>query len=166
MKWLILFCLLGAGAAQAAHPSKAAISSCMAGRALTPAVTVDELPRSRVKIVDSRSGYRALYYFTEGGKDIGYAAKGSRYGILYADDIYLLSSAKRVLGKKVREADFDPYYAAWRKVSDASGLYLCVTFPLGEPGLKSSLQNAAYLLPIGAPRGARSLFFAVARADA
>ena len=166
MKWRFLFCLLAAVDVQAAHPSKAAIASCLSGRPASPAVTVDELARSPVRIIDSRSGYRALYYFTDGGKDIGYVAKGNRYGLLYANEIYLLSSAKRLPGIKLRPGDFDPFFTAWRKVSDANGLYLCVTFPVGDPVPKGGVQNRAYLLPLGAAPRAKNLFFASARADA
>ena len=84
MKW-VLFCLLVAPSVQAVEPSKAAIYSCLLGRSISPTVALSELPAHDILSQDDyRYGYNARYYFKVGGKDIGYAEKGDRYGIIFA----------------------------------------------------------------------------------
>lgn len=167
MKW-VLFCLLVTPHVQAAEPSRAAIYSCLLGRSISPTVTLDELPTHEILSQnDYRSGYNATYYFKVGGKDIGYAEKGDRYGIIFAHDIHMANTAKLLIDTTVQPTAFNPSLADWSKISDATGQYLCASFNFEGLGRSGSFQRVrgGYLLSMQAAKHSRKLFFVVANID-
>lgn len=168
MKWILFFCLLITFTAQAAQPSRAAIFSCMSGYSVSPKVTLVEFPTNEINVEDDyKSGYHATFYIKVDGKDIGYAEKNDQYGIIYADDIYPVNGAKRLLNTKLQASDFNPSLASWSKITDATSQYLCVSFNFDGIGRSGSFQKVrgAYLLSIETAQHSRKLFFAVANID-
>ena len=108
-----------------------------------------------------------MYYFKDNSVDIGYAEQGSHYGIIYDGNIYPLSSALALLDTKFAPSNFNPFFAIWRKVKDATGQYLCVVFPYGELGIKGRVDDVrgVYLLPIGDVLNSRKLYFTSSKVD-
>lgn len=150
----------------AATPSKATIDSCLANRASTPVVRFTALSTTEVYIEPNyRDGYNAKFYIMVNGKNVGYAEKGDQAALLYGDVLYPLLSAKELLSGKHRNeaAGFDPFDAEWSIITDASGKYLCVSFPPSSLGQSGSFQRirSAYLLTLTASLS-RVLYYVIA----
>lgn len=170
MNWNYPFLLLlaiSSGAVEAA-PSKAAIYSCLLAYSVAPSVQLAELPTSEINVEDDyKAGYDATFFIKVDGRDIGYAVKkNNQAAIIYSGNIYPLKAARRLLGIKEKPSEFDPYLAEWSKVGDATGDYLCASFPTGALGQSGSFQKvrSGYLLPID-PKQTRALYFVIANTD-
>lgn len=169
MNWRMLCLLLPAISSDtlATPPSKAAIYSCLLAYSVAPAVRVTELQTKEINVEDGyRAGYDAKFFIRQAGKDIGYAQKGNSAAIIYSGRLYMLASARVLLGTTEPPSEFDPYLAEWRQVSDRTGRYLCVSFPTGELGQSGSFQKvrSGFLLAInGNPAG--RLYFVIANTD-
>ena len=166
--YLVLLCFFLLDA-QAAQPSKSAVYSCLAAQSVSPSVTWRDLPTKEINSEDDyKDGYDATYYLVADGKEIGYAEKGKSKAILYDRNLYPIELAQALPGFEVRPAELNPFFAEWGTVKDASGRYLCVSFPFGVLGQSGSFQmnRSAYLMPFNGEPGSRILYFATGNVDA
>ncbi|MYM94928.1 hypothetical protein [Duganella vulcania] len=169
MRRLLFFVIcLVVSEARAAEPSSAAILSCLSARAVSSSVTWKALPTKEINSQDDyQDGFNATYYFVAQGKEVGYAEKGVAKGILFDHKIYPLESARALAGFEARPTELNPYIAEWGTVKDASGKFMCVSFPFGALGQSGSFQQnrSAYLIALTGPRNARILYSASGRID-
>jgi hypothetical protein len=162
---VLLFAILSGPVGAA--PSTAAIYSCLVAYAVGPSVQLAELPTSEINVEDNyAAGYDATFFIKVDDKDIGYATRNKRAAIIFSGHVYPLESARRLLGIKEAPTEFDPFLAEWSKVSDATGGYLCVSFPTGDLGQNGSFQKvrSGYLLQIDRNQP-RALYFVIANTD-
>jgi hypothetical protein len=161
--YLFLLCSPVMLDAYAAFPSNAAVQSCLAAQSTSPSITWQDLPTSEIYSEDDYiDGFDASYYIIAEGKEIGYAEKGELKAVLYDRIVYPIKLAQAIPGFEVRPTELDPFSAAWGTVSDASGKYLCISFPFGVLGQSGSFQTnrSAYLLDLGSGHTQRVLFYA------
>jgi hypothetical protein len=147
-----------------ATPSTAAIYSCLLAHAVGPSVHLAKLSTSQINVQDDyAAGYDAKFIIKVGDKDVGYATKNRHAAIIFSGQIYPLKAARRLLRIKEAPTEFDPFLAEWSKVSDASGGYLCASFPTGDLGQNGSFQKVrgGYFLQIDRKRP-RALYFVIA----
>ncbi|GJI96077.1 hypothetical protein RugamoR57_27950 [Duganella caerulea] len=160
--WLVM------SEAPAAEPSRAAILSCLSARAVSSSVTWKALPTAEINSQDDyQDGFNATYYLVAQGKEIGYAEKGAAKGILFDHKIYPMEMARALPGFEVRPTELNPYIAEWGTVKDASGRFMCVSFPFGTLGQSGSFQQnrSAYLVALTASKKARILYSATGHID-
>lgn len=170
MNWnypFLLVLAISSGTVEAA-PSNAAIYSCLLAYSVAQSVQLAELPTSKINVEDDyKAGFDAKFFIKVDGMDIGYAVKNNNQAaIIYSGNIYPLKVARRLLGTKEKPSEFDPYLAEWSQVRDATGDYLCASFPTGALGQSGGFQKvrSGYLLSI-APKQRRTLYFVIADTD-
>lgn len=149
--------------ARAAEPSRNAIISCLSASSTSASVKWRALPTEEINSQDAyRDGYDATFYIIEAGMEIGYAEQGAAKGIIFDSKIYPLTGARALVGFSVRPTELNPYTAEWGMVTDASGKYLCVSFPFGGLGQSGTFQKnrSAYLMPFVAANKPRVLYYA------
>ncbi|MYM87798.1 hypothetical protein GTP91_11470 [Rugamonas sp. FT82W] len=165
---LFFVMFLAVSGARAAEPSTAAILSCLSAEAVSSSVTWKALPTEEIYSQDDyEGGFNAIYYLSVQGKEIGYAEKGAVKGILFDHKIYPVDAARALPGFAIRPTELNPYVAEWGTVKDASGKFVCVSFPFGVLGQSGTFQKnrSAYLISLTSQKNARILYSATGNID-
>jgi hypothetical protein len=147
--------------AQAHSPSAAVAYSCLSASSVAPSVKWQQFTTKVIQSQDDyREGFDATYFIIAEGKEIGYAKKGDREAIIFDRKLFPLERARFLNGFVYYPSELNPNMAEWGNVADASGRFLCVSFPLSELAQSGSFQKfrSAYLLSIERGRP-QSLYF-------
>lgn len=164
MKVLLLASVVVAhGTAPSAVPSAELVRSCLAAKASSTAVTVEELPTNEVLTDESyRPGVAATYLLALKDGDVGLARDSAGDALISSGRLYPLRTARLI--QDARRADsFEPQLASWLRLREHGRAYLCVSFNFAGLGQSGSFQRirGGYLLPLAPKKGKPQLFYAV-----
>ena len=149
----------------AAKPSAEVVDACLhgesRGHATWTAIMTDEVGRDD----DFRGGHKATL-FTVRGRNVGYAEKDGRDGLIWGRSIVPLKRASPLDQPPETPSTFTPLLADWSTIQQGSQRFLCVNFNFDGLGRSGSFQkvHGLYLMRIP-PRGTSrpALFYGVRR---
>ena len=152
--------------AHAAKPSAAVVDACLhgesRGHAIWTAIATDEVDRDD----DFRGGGYKATLFRAHGRDVGYAEKDGRDGLIWGRSIVLLKRASPLDQPPETPSTFTPLLADWSSIQQGSQRFLCVNFNLDGLGRSGSFQKVHGLYLMRIPPHGKSkpaLFYGVRR---
>lgn len=138
-----------AASAHAAKPSADVVDACLLGEsrghATWTAIATDEVGRDD----DFRGGHKATL-FRAHGRDVGYAEKGGRDGLIWGRAIVPLKHAVPLDQPPETPSAFTPLLADWSTIQQGPQRFLCVNFNFDGLGRSGSFQkvHGLYLMRI------------------
>ncbi|MFJ4290744.1 hypothetical protein ACIP1U_13305 [Cupriavidus sp. NPDC089707] len=127
----------------AADPPSKVIESCLAFKAMSSRISIEELDEPGVLSDDFMSGYSTFTY-QRNGIAFGYAtSRGSRADkIVFGMQKRPISSAKPI--DKVRPERLDPTLAEFGVIHYQSSTYMCISSNFDGIGRSGSFQNVRF----------------------
>ena len=152
-----------AASAQAAKPSASVVKTCLQGeshgRATWTSIATNEVGSDD----DFQGGYKATI-FTVNGRDVGYAEKDGRDGLIWGRAIVPLRHAVPLDQPPETPSTFTPMLADWSTIKQGSQRFLCVNFNFDGLGRSGSFQKVHGLYLMSIPQRGKAkpaLFYGV-----
>jgi hypothetical protein len=153
--------------AYAAKPSAEVVNACLQGesrgRAIWTTIATNEVGSDD----DFRGGYKATL-FTADGRDVGYAEKDGRDGLIWRRTIVPLRRAVPLDHPPETPSTFTPLLADWSTIKQGSQRFICVNFNFDGLGRSGSFQKIHGLYLMGIPQRGKAtpvLFYGVRRIE-
>ncbi|WP_338440163.1 hypothetical protein [uncultured Aquabacterium sp.] len=153
--------------AHAAKPSAEVVDACLQGEsrghAIWTAIETNEVGSDD----DFRGGHKATL-FTANGRDVGYAEKDGRDGLIWGRTIVPLRQAAPLDQPPETPSTFTPMLADWSIIQQGSQRFLCVNFNFDGLGRSGSFQKVHGLYLMSLPQRGKSkpaLFYGVRRTE-
>ena len=148
----VLSIIVLAASAHATKPSAHVVKACLQGESQGPA-TWTAIATTRVGSNDDfQGGYQATI-FTINGRNVGYAEKHGRDGLIWGRTIVPLRHATPLDQPPETPSTFTPTLADWSMVKQGSHRFLCVNFNFDGLGRSGSFQKVHGLYLMSIPRG-------------
>lgn len=168
MRWMAaLSVTVMTTSAHAAKPSAEVVHACLQGEsrghATWTAIATDEVGSDD----DFRGGHKATL-FTANGRDVGYAEKDGRDGLIWGRTIVPLKRAVPLDQPPETPSTFTPMLADWSTIQQGSQRFLCVNFNFDGLGRSGSFQKVHGLYLMSIPQRGTSkpaLFYGVRRTE-
>ncbi|MGE5452183.1 MAG: hypothetical protein ACM3VZ_10120 [Acidobacteriota bacterium] len=149
--------------AHAAKPSTEVVHACLQGQSgghtIWTAIATNEVGSDD----DFQGGYKATL-FTANGRDVGYAEKDGRDGLIWGRTIVPLKRAVPLDQPPEKPSTFTPMLAEWSTIKQGSQKFLCVNFNFDGLGRSGSFQKVHGLYLMSIPQRAKAkptLFYGV-----
>lgn len=153
--------------AHAAKPSAEVVDACLQGEsrghAIWTAIATNEVSSDD----DFRGGHKATL-FKANGRDVGYAEKDGRDGLIWGRTIVPLKRAGPLDQPPETPSTFTPMLADWSTIQQGSQRFLCVNFNFDGLGRSGSFQKVHGLYLMSLPQSGKSkpaLFHGVRRTE-
>lgn len=153
--------------AHAVKPSEDVVTACLQseshGRATLTPIATNEFTSND----DFQGGYKATT-FTFNGRDVGYAEKEGRDGLIWGRTVVPLKRAIPLDQRPETPSTFTPMLADWSTVKQGSQRFLCVNFNFDGLGRSGSFQKVHGLYLMGITQRGKAkpaLFYGVRRIE-
>lgn len=153
--------------AHAAKPSAEVVDACLQGEsrghAIWTAIATDEVGSDD----DFRGGHKATL-FRAHGRDVGYAEKDGRDGLIWGRTIVPIKRAGPLNQPPETPSTFTPLLADWSTIQQGPQRFLCVNFNFDGLGRSGSFQKVHGLYLMSLPQRGKSkpaLFYGVRRTE-
>lgn len=153
--------------AHAAKPSAEVVSACLQGASRGHAIWTGIATNEVGSDDEFRGGYKATL-FTANGRDVGYAEKDGRDGLIWGRAIVPLRQAAPLDQPPETPSTFTPMLADWSTIKQGSQRFLCVNFNFDGLGRSGSFQKVHGLYLMSIPQRGKSkpaLFYGVRRSE-
>ena len=153
--------------AHAIKPSDDVVKACLqseshGGATLTPIATNEVTSDD-----EFQGGYKATT-FTVNGRDVGYAEKEGRDGLIWGRIVVPLKLATPLDQPPEAPSTFTPLLADWSTINQGSQRFLCVNFNFDGLGRSGSFQKVHGLYLMNIPQRVKAkpaLFYGVRRIE-